>query len=57
MYGVIVGRSPVRGVVPGRHDLVELGEERSVDQVDMFGVSSSGCFFAMASADQVKASS
>jgi uncharacterized protein len=39
------------------YDLVELGEERNVDQADMFGVSSAGCFFAMASVDQVKASS
>ena len=36
------------------YDLVELGEERNVDNVDMFGVSSAGAFFAMASADQVK---
>jgi len=36
-------------------DLVELGEERDVDGTTMFGVSSMGCFFAMAPADQVRA--
>jgi uncharacterized protein len=35
-------------------DLVELGEERDVDSEMMFGVSSMGMFFPMASADQVR---
>lgn len=35
-------------------DLVELGEEREVDGVAMFGVSSMGMFFPMAPADQLK---
>ena len=33
------------------YDLVELGEEREVDGVRMFGVASGGEFFAMAPAD------
>jgi hypothetical protein len=39
---------------PIYYDLVELGEERSVNGRDMFGVSSSGVFFAMAGAEQVR---
>jgi uncharacterized protein len=35
-------------------DLVELGEERQIEGRAMFGVSSMGVFFPMASADQVK---
>jgi hypothetical protein len=35
------------------YDLVELGEERVVDGVNMFGVISSGIFFAMARADSL----
>jgi uncharacterized protein len=35
-------------------DLVELGEERDVDGVAMFGVASGGMFFAMAPADQLR---
>jgi hypothetical protein len=35
-------------------DLVELGEERKVDGVAMFGVTSMGVFFAMAPAKQVR---
>ena len=35
-------------------DLVELGEERDVDGAAMFGVSSSGAFFAMAPAAQMR---
>ena len=36
------------------YDLVELGEEREVDGVRMFGVVSAGEFFAMAPADSLK---
>jgi hypothetical protein len=36
------------------YDLVELGEERTVNGREMFGVSSNGVFFAMADADQVR---
>ena len=36
------------------YDLVELGEERTVNGREMFGVSSGGVFFAMADADQVR---
>jgi uncharacterized protein len=39
---------------PIYYDLVELGEERSVNGSDMFGVSSGGVFFAMAGAEQVR---
>ena len=35
-------------------DLVELGEEREVDGRLMFGVASTGAFFPMAPADQVR---
>jgi uncharacterized protein len=35
-------------------DLVALGEERDIDGTAMFGVTSMGAFFPMASADQVK---
>jgi hypothetical protein len=35
-------------------DLVELGEERDVDGVRMFGVYSAGTFYAMAPADSLK---
>jgi hypothetical protein len=35
------------------YDLVELGEEREVDGVNMFGVTSGGEFFAMAKADSL----
>ena len=37
------------------YDLVDMGEERVVDGRPMFGVASSGEFFAMADADQVRA--
>jgi uncharacterized protein len=36
------------------YDLVELGEERDIDGVRMFGVASGGAFFPMAPADQLK---
>jgi hypothetical protein len=36
------------------YDLVELGEEREVDGVPMFGVASRGEFYAMAPADAVR---
>ena len=36
------------------YDLVELGEERVIDGIRMFGVASGGAFFAMAPADQLK---
>ena len=36
------------------YDLVELGEERDVDGRRMFGVASSGEFYAMAPADSLK---
>src|SRR5215475_7311899 len=36
------------------YDLVELGEERDVDGVRMFGVASAGSFFPMAPADSLK---
>ncbi len=36
------------------YDLVELGEERDVEGVRMFGVASGGSFFAMAPADGLK---
>lgn len=39
---------------PIYYDLVELGEERSVNGRDMFGISSAGVFFAMAGAEQVR---
>ncbi|MGB7036469.1 MAG: DUF1285 domain-containing protein [Xanthobacteraceae bacterium] len=35
-------------------DLVELGEERDIDGIDMFGVSSGGAFFPMAPAQAVR---
>jgi hypothetical protein len=35
-------------------DLVALGEERDIDGAAMFGVTSMGMFFPMASADQIK---
>ncbi|MFZ3358147.1 MAG: DUF1285 domain-containing protein [Xanthobacteraceae bacterium] len=35
-------------------DLVELGEEREIDGAMMFGVSSSGMFFPMAPAEQIR---
>ena len=37
------------------YDLVEMGEERTIDDRPMFGVESSGEFFAMADAEQVRA--
>jgi hypothetical protein len=37
------------------YDLVDLGEERQIDGRDMFGVMSSGEFFPMADAEQVRA--
>ena len=37
------------------YDLVELGEERTIDGHPMFGVVSSGEFFKMADADEVRA--
>jgi hypothetical protein len=37
------------------YDLVEFGEERTVDGRAIFGVSSSGVFFAMADAEQARA--
>jgi hypothetical protein len=36
------------------YDLVELGEERPVDGMSMFGVASMGSFFAMARADALR---
>jgi uncharacterized protein len=36
------------------YDLVDMGEERVVDGRPMFGVASSGEFFAMADAEQVR---
>src|SRR3954467_9709729 len=36
------------------YDLVDMGEERVVDGVPMFGVVSAGAFFAMADADEVR---
>jgi hypothetical protein len=36
------------------YDLVDMGEERVVDGREMFGVASSGAFFAMADAQQVR---
>jgi uncharacterized protein len=36
------------------YDLVELGEERAIDGVQMFGIASAGAFFAMASAASLK---
>jgi hypothetical protein len=36
------------------YDLVELGEEHTVDETRMFGVASAGEFFAMAPADSLK---
>lgn len=36
------------------YDLVDMGEERMIDGHPMFGVASSGEFFAMADADQVR---
>src|SRR5215468_2433830 len=36
------------------YDLVELGEEREIDGMRMFGVASDGEFFAMAPADSLK---
>jgi hypothetical protein len=36
------------------YDLVELGEERQIDGVRMFGVASQGEFFSMALADELK---
>jgi hypothetical protein len=40
---------------PLYYDLVDIGEERVVDGREMFGVASSGEFFAMADAEQVRA--
>lgn len=37
------------------YDLVDMGEERMIDGEAMFGVTSSGEFFAMADAEQVRA--
>ncbi|HEY3791744.1 MAG TPA: DUF1285 domain-containing protein, partial [Bradyrhizobium sp.] len=36
------------------YDLVDMGEERVVDGRAMFGVASSGAFFAMADAEQAR---
>src|SRR5258707_6387351 len=36
------------------YDLVDMGEERVVDGRPMFGITSSGEFFAMADAEQVR---
>jgi uncharacterized protein len=36
------------------YDLVDMGEERVVDGHPMFGIASSGQFFAMADAEQVR---
>src|SRR5687767_111220 len=36
------------------YDLVELGEEREVDGLPMFGVASGGAFYAMAPADSLR---
>jgi uncharacterized protein len=40
---------------PLYYDLVDIGEERVVDGHEMFGVASSGEFFAMADAEEVRA--
>jgi uncharacterized protein len=40
---------------PLYYDLVDIGEERVVDGREMFGVASSGEFFAMADAEEVRA--
>lgn len=37
------------------YDLVDLGEERTLDMVRMFGVASAGAFFPMAPADTIEA--
>lgn len=37
------------------YDLVEMGEERMIDDHPMFGVESAGAFFAMADAEQMRA--
>lgn len=37
------------------YDLAELGEEKTVDGREMFGITSGGSFFAMADAEQVRA--
>jgi hypothetical protein len=37
------------------YDLVDMGEQRVVDGQEMFGITSSGEFFAMADAEQVRA--
>jgi uncharacterized protein len=37
------------------YDLADLGEIREIDGQAMFGLSSSGCFFAMAPADEIGA--
>lgn len=39
---------------PLYYDLVDIGEERMVDGREMFGVASSGAFFAMADAKEVR---
>ena len=36
------------------YDLVELGEERDIDGVRMFGIASRGEFYAMAPADSLR---
>jgi len=36
------------------YDLVDMGEERVVDGVPMFGVTSAGVFFSMADAVEVR---
>jgi hypothetical protein len=36
------------------YDLVDMGEERMVDGISMFGIASAGAFFAMADAEQVR---
>jgi hypothetical protein len=36
------------------YDLVDMGEERMVDGIAMFGIASAGAFFAMADAEQVR---
>lgn len=39
------------------YDLVDIGEERMIDDRQMFGVASAGAFFAMADAEEVRGAS
>ena len=51
MCAATSGRKVTRALF---YDLVELGEERDVDGVRMFGVASGGEFFAMAPAEEIE---